>query len=142
MTAPVLTRELPQLLRVEDVALRLSVCTRTVRALVRDGSLVVYRVGRAVRIDTASVEAYLCRHRVAVPQPVPRSPDLPTSEGRTSTGAGASGTAAAASSAARASASTRRMLSRRNDASPPSSPEGALDPWAILRPSRRRSPTP
>ena len=80
MTAPVLARELPQLLRVEDVAARLSVCDRTVRDLVRDGALVVYRVGRAVRIDLASVEAYLCRNRVAVPQPVPQSPDPPTIE--------------------------------------------------------------
>jgi len=140
VSAPVLTRELPQLLRVEDVAARLSVCTRTVRALVRDGSLVVYRVGRAVRIDTASVEAYLCRHRVAVPQPAP-----PTSEEPTSTAAAASGTPAGGRSGARGSRCTpptppKRSVVYSTDSA--NSQTGAVvDPWAILRPSRRRSPT-
>lgn len=141
MTARVLTHELPQLLRVEDVASRLSVCTRTVRDLVRDGALVVYRVGRAVRIDSASVEAYLCRHRVAVPQPVP-----PISEEPTSTDAAASGTRAAGRSGGRGSRCTPPTPPKRSGAFSSVSANsqtdaGDIDPWAILRPSKRRSPT-
>lgn len=79
MTSPVL--HIPRLATVEHVADLLSLHPRTVRDLYTNGTLTVYRVGpkrRAVRIDLASVEAYLCRHRVAVPQPV--SPSPPTSE--------------------------------------------------------------
>ena len=55
---------MPRLATVEDVSVMLALHERTVRALCRSGDLTVYRVGRAVRVDLASVEAFLCRHRV------------------------------------------------------------------------------
>ncbi len=57
MTVSVL--HLPRLATVEHVAALLSLHPRTVRALCADGSLTVYRLGRAVRVDLASVEAFL-----------------------------------------------------------------------------------
>lgn len=62
-----------QLLTVAEVAGHLAVSRDTVERLCRQGALVVYRVGRAVRVDPASVETYLARCRQHVPQPVPTS---------------------------------------------------------------------
>lgn len=124
MTSPVL--HIPRLATVGHVADLLSLHPRTVRDLYTDGTLTVYRVGpkrRSIRIDLASVEAYLCRHRVAVPQPV--SPSPPTSEASISTAAARSGTRAAASSAERANPSTLATPQRPANDCAPSSRAGA-----------------
>lgn len=47
------------------VARRLGVASATVRALVNDGALVGVRVGRLLRVELASVDAYLEAQRVA-----------------------------------------------------------------------------
>lgn len=138
MTAPVL--HLPRLATVEHVAGLLSLHPRTVRELCRTGDLIVYRLGRAVRIDLASVEAHLCRNRVAIPQPV-ASPKPPPSAAPTSTAAARFGTPAAAPSGAKASPSTPATQPKPANDSAPSLPAPdpmALDPWDVLRPSRRR----
>ena len=48
-----------ELLKPAEVALRLRVCPRTVRELVRRGELRAIRIGRSIRIDAASVAAIL-----------------------------------------------------------------------------------
>jgi excisionase family DNA binding protein len=47
----------------KDVAAQLRVSERTVRRLIATGALRVRRVGRAVRISPADLEAYLRRRR-------------------------------------------------------------------------------
>jgi excisionase family DNA binding protein len=49
----------PRLLTVREVAGRLAVCTATVYALCKQGRLRFIRVAGAIRIDPASVEAFM-----------------------------------------------------------------------------------
>ena len=51
----------PQFLTLAEAADRLNVCTRTVRRLIADGTLVGYRLGsHLIRLDPAQVDALLC----------------------------------------------------------------------------------
>ena len=49
-------------LKVEDVAERLGVSLRTVYRLVANGELEAMRIQRAIRIDAATVEAWIADH--------------------------------------------------------------------------------
>ena len=53
----------PNLLSVNQVAHRLNVSTRTVRRLIATGEIVIYRIGRAVRIGEADLATYLTQTR-------------------------------------------------------------------------------
>jgi excisionase family DNA binding protein len=54
----------PDLISTPAAAARLGVGAGAVRALAAAGELTSYRIGRLVKIDAASVEAYLARQRV------------------------------------------------------------------------------
>jgi excisionase family DNA binding protein len=51
------------LLTVTSVAARLNVCERTVRRLIQAGLLKHQRIGRAVRVSEANLQAYLIGYR-------------------------------------------------------------------------------
>lgn len=53
-----------ELVSTAETAKRLGVSSNTVRALVADGDLTGYRIGRVVRIDSDSVETFLARNRM------------------------------------------------------------------------------
>ena len=50
-----------RLLRMPEVAVRLGVCKRTVETLVAKGVFQPVRIGRAVRIPSSQVDAYIAR---------------------------------------------------------------------------------
>ena len=54
---------LPRLLSIPHVAEHLGVCTKTVRRLIQSGELLATRVGRAIRVTEADLDAYLARGR-------------------------------------------------------------------------------
>jgi len=56
--------EIPQLYSVRDVADRMGVHPETIRRLIHEGRLRAVRVGRALRIDHASLEELVARQRV------------------------------------------------------------------------------
>lgn len=127
---------LPSLVPVVEVAAKLHLDARTVRALVRDGELVAYRIRGSLRIDTASVERFLCRVRQHSPQPVVTNAD-PISSGE-----GASGTPTASPSPAEVSPSTPPTTPKRSAASQPSSAgvkkaEDPAEAWNNLRKKHR-----
>lgn len=47
------------LLKVSDVAVKLSVCSKTVRRLVRDGELQSVKIGKARRIPSSALNKYV-----------------------------------------------------------------------------------
>lgn len=57
-------------LTVEEVASQLRVTTETVRRLIRAGTIKAFRVGRAIRIPTSSLDEFRARNQVVVPKPV------------------------------------------------------------------------
>lgn len=115
-TAPV-----ARLLTVAEVAGQLALSRDTVERLCDRGHLVVYRLGRAVRVDPASVEAYLARCRLHVPQSVP------TSAAPISSAVVVSGTRTADPSGEGANRSTPKTTRRPRAGSAPSSPAPAND---------------
>jgi len=110
-----------RLLTVAEVAGQLAVSRDTVERLCDRGHLVVYRLGRAVRVDPASVEAYLARCRLHVPQSVP------TSAAPISSAVVVSGTRTADPSGEGANRSTPKTTPRLRRGSAPSSPAPAND---------------
>jgi excisionase family DNA binding protein len=57
--APITTGTEPLVYSVEELAVALTLCTRTVRNLIRTRALVSRKVGRRVLIPRSSVEAFL-----------------------------------------------------------------------------------
>ena len=66
MTIKTQTRPPARLLRVDDVADRLSVAGVTVRRLISRGDLKAIRVGKAIRVRPEDVESYLQGRLVTV----------------------------------------------------------------------------
>ena len=62
----------PSLLTVAQVAQQLAVCPKTVRRLVARGDLPAIHVGRAVRIEPATLDAYMARQTSTPPEAVVR----------------------------------------------------------------------
>jgi excisionase family DNA binding protein len=60
--------EIPRLHTVRDVADRLGVHPETIRRLIHEGRLRGIRVGRALRVEDASVEELLAQQRVKPPR--------------------------------------------------------------------------
>lgn len=63
----------PQLLTVEDAAIRLSVSTKSIRRWIEAGELPAVRLGRAVRVEEAAVADFIDARRVEVDSYVPPS---------------------------------------------------------------------
>ena len=66
-------RRAPQLLTVEDAAVRLSVSTKSIRRWIEAGELPAVRLGRAVRVEEAAVADFIDGCRVEVDSYVPPS---------------------------------------------------------------------
>ena len=66
-------RRAPQLLTVEDAAIRLSVSTKSIRRWIEAGELPAVRLGRAVRIEEVAVADFIDGRRVEVDSYVPPS---------------------------------------------------------------------
>lgn len=116
-----------RLLTVAEVAAMLAVSRDTVERLCDRGDLVVYRLGRAVRVDPASVEAYLARCRQHVPQPVP------TSAAPISSAVVASGTRTAVPSGEGANRSTPKTTRKPRVGSAPPLPANDTTPTRAQR---------
>lgn len=58
-TAP----QLPRLLTISEVAVRLRICTKTVRRRIQRGELHVHRIGRQLRISEEELGAFLALNR-------------------------------------------------------------------------------
>lgn len=54
----------PALYSVRDVAMKLGVHPETVRRLIHDGRLEAVRVGRVLRVDPNSLQAFLSQQRI------------------------------------------------------------------------------
>lgn len=54
-----------ELISTTETAKRLGVTSNMVRALVADGHLIGYRIGRVVRIDSDSIGSFLAKNRIA-----------------------------------------------------------------------------
>ena len=61
----------PQLLTVEDAAIRLSVSTKSIRRWIEAGELPAVRLGRAVRVEESALAEFIDGRRVEVESYVP-----------------------------------------------------------------------
>lgn len=125
--------ELPALCTVDDASKALALHSDQIRRLIRAGELVGYRLGRAVRVDAASVRDYAARCRLHVPQLVP----APTSAVPISTAEGRRGTPAGARSRAAGSPSGPPTAPRQSESSGGSSPTPS-DPVLAIAEVRAR----
>jgi excisionase family DNA binding protein len=129
--------ELPALVTVDDAAASLALHPDHVRRLVRTGELVGYRLGRAVRVEAASVRDYAARCRLHV---VPSQPGSTSTAPTSSDGTAApTGTPAGGASRKTESRSGRKTAPRQSDACANDSTPLPADPWTRLR-AKYRSP--